>query len=144
MDYLLGTVATILVFYISKKVFYFQVMKNRLSFSNPNTQSYIHALLLESGGFSDSSYADPFSLNTQAVRHFENSGTRILYLEDSAYWIQDSYLHAGKLSSEGFVIEESVQKVDTMSMDKVQLELTSFIVSKLTEGQNDRGNTGKS
>jgi hypothetical protein len=51
-------------------------------------------------------------------------------------------LYTAKLI-DGKVDDESTTTVDTMGMDKVQLDKTIFIVSKLTEGlEDDRSNTG--
>ena len=44
----------------------------------------------------------------------------------------------------GLVDKNTTRKVDTMTMDSVELEKTQFIVQKLTEGkQDDSGNQWK-
>jgi hypothetical protein len=79
---------------------------------------------------------------TQARKHTSDISTRVLFLNDSAYWIKDNALYTAKLI-DGKVDDESTTTVDTMGMDKVQLDKTIFIVSKLTEGlEDDRSNTG--
>jgi hypothetical protein len=79
---------------------------------------------------------------TQSTQHMSKMTTRVLFLNDSAYWIKNNALYVADLIN-GEVVEESARKVDTMGMDKVQLDKTIFIVTKLTEGlEDDRSDTG--
>lgn len=72
---------------------------------------------------------------TQASKHRESSIVRILFVENQAYWIRDSVFYTADIDNEGFIDIETTRAVDTMTMDKVQLEKMSFIVEKLTEGK---------
>jgi hypothetical protein len=79
---------------------------------------------------------------TQSTNYLRKISTKILFFNDSAYWIKDNALYTADLI-EGEVDEKSTRTVDTMGMDKVQLDKTIFIVSKLREGiDDDRSNTG--
>ncbi len=69
---------------------------------------------------------------------------RVIIIEGNAYWIVDQTLYTAKII-DGSVDNETTKKVDTMTMDDVQLEKTQFIVQKLTEGKgNDSGYPRKS
>lgn len=81
-------------------------------------------------------------VKTQATQHNSKSQIRIIFTSDEAYWISGNNLYVAKLN-EGFVDEASAQVVDTMTMDKVQLDKVIFIVEQLTEGiTNDNSNSG--
>ncbi len=74
-------------------------------------------------------------VNTQATKYHEKNLVRIIFAEHQAYWIKDNVFYTADLDSFGLVDVESIRAVDTMTMDKVQLERMSFIVEKLTEGK---------
>lgn len=91
-------------------------------------------------------YFDNLSKNmlkpTQSKRHFENSTMRVLFIEDKAYWIKNNALYVAEIR-DGEVDESSAIQVDTMAMNKVELDKTIFIVEKLREGlTNDFGYPG--
>jgi hypothetical protein len=86
---------------------------------------------------------DRVKINTQSSKFVEDSYIRVVIVESSAYWIKDQALYTADVS-EGAVDKSTTRRVDTMAMDKVQLDKTLFIVEKLREGlNNDRGGTGK-
>jgi hypothetical protein len=66
----------------------------------------------------------------------------VLILEDNAYWIKDNSVYQGIMIN-GNVDQENIKKLDTMDMDKVELNKLSYIVEMLTKGEkNDRSNPG--
>ncbi len=82
-------------------------------------------------------------LKTQATKYQDSLSVKILFTENKAYWIRDSVFYVAEISEDGFIDYPTSKPVDTMHMDKVELDRMSFIVDKLTEGeQNDRGNSG--
>lgn len=79
---------------------------------------------------------------TQATKHSQKTQIRVIFTEEEAYWITNNKLYVAQLM-DGIVDEDTTQVVDTMSMDKVQLDRMIFIVEKLTEGlTNDSSNSG--
>jgi hypothetical protein len=83
-------------------------------------------------------------LDSQAARHQAKSNIKVLFTEQKAYWIKDNSLFEADVEG-GQVKEESAKVVDTMALDRVQLNEIAFIVEKLTEGTNyDGGSPGKS
>ena len=79
---------------------------------------------------------------TQASKHMKSTQVRIIFTSTEAYWIAGNKLYVAELV-DGTVSEDSVKEVDTMNMDKVQLDKMIFIVEQLTEGlTNDSSNTG--
>lgn len=79
---------------------------------------------------------------TQSRKIIEKTQTRIIFSEDKAYWIKNNtFLQADLV--DGIVDESTTKVVDTMTMDKVELDKMIFIVQKLTEGiSNDGGSSG--
>lgn len=74
-------------------------------------------------------------LESQASKHRASNMVRIVFVENQAYWIRDSVFYTADIDDEGYIDAETTRAVDTMTMDKVQLEKMSFIVEKLTEGK---------
>lgn len=81
--------------------------------------------------------------NTQSAKYLSKKSIKAFFWEDSVYWIENGYLVTAKIN--GNQIEETTKKrVDTHSLNKVELDKMIFIVDKLTEGnKNDSGNSGK-
>ena len=53
-----------------------------------------------------------------------------------AYWIKDNQFYQSNINEQG-IDKENSRVVDTMGMDKVQLDKMLFIMDKLREGIND-------
>lgn len=79
---------------------------------------------------------------TQATKHHQKTIVRVIFTENEAYWIAENKLYVAQ-TNDGIVDEDSVKVVDTMTMDKVQLDKMVFIVEQLTEGlTNDSSGSG--
>ncbi len=86
----------------------------------------------------------PKKLVSQASKLYDKTHIRIIIFNDSAYWIKDNVFYTAEVV-DGNVDEASAKVVDTMTMDKVQLDTMAFIVDKLTEGTaDDYRNSGDS
>lgn len=80
--------------------------------------------------------------DTQAYRHESSSKIRIFLYNNVAYWIRNNALYQADLVN-GEIDESTTKVVDTMALDKVQLDEMVFIVQQLTEGMtNDGGSSG--
>jgi hypothetical protein len=139
MEYFLGSLITLLIMsYFGKrsaKVMSKPLKTVRLS------QSYIDTII-------DNKILKEFlpkpRKKTQSLEHTKKDEVRVIIIEGNAYWIVDQTLYTAKII-DGSVDNETTKKVDTMTMDDVQLEKTQFIVQKLTEGKgNDSGYPRKS
>lgn len=79
--------------------------------------------------------------DTQSLNDRKKFSHRALVYGNAAYWIEDGYLVAADLVN-GQIDRDSKKKVDTHSLNKVELDRVIFIVEKLTEGDdNDSGNS---
>ena len=70
---------------------------------------------------------------TQSTKHFDSVSLRVLIVDDQAYWIKNNSVFIADLVN-GEVEKDTAREVDTMAMDKVQLNKMMFIVEKLKEG----------
>ena len=79
---------------------------------------------------------------SQSSKHYDKIFTKILIDGDNAYWIKDNTFYTGQIV-DGDVDKESAKPVDTMAMDKVQLDKMIGIIETLTKGNfNDYRNSG--
>ena len=81
-------------------------------------------------------YKRKFKAKTQSRRHQEESTTRVIVVDNEAYWIKNNIFYKAPLVNEK-IDKDSAEKVDTTNMDKVQLDKMLFIVDKLAEGTSD-------
>lgn len=105
------------------------------------SQSHVHSLISPILEYvPEPSIEQPPS---QSSNFIKDSYTRVLILDENAYWIKDQALYTAEIL-DGMVNKETTRRVDTMTMDKVELDKTMFIVEKLREGlDNDSSSSGK-
>ena len=142
MEYFIGSVTTLIIMMFFARAV--NLNKQNKPFRNivVNTQSRAHLLVSEYYLSAYSYLREPEPLNTQASKHYLSESTRVVLHENTAYWIRDSSLVCAKLIN-GNIDKENAKRVDTMALDKVELDKIMIIVDKLTDGvQNDGGNSG--
>lgn len=80
--------------------------------------------------------------NTQSFEYEAKNKLRVFIAEDKAYWIKNNAFYESSVV-DGMIDESTTKVVDTMGMNKVELDKMIFIVQQLTEGMtNDGGSTG--
>jgi uncharacterized protein YeeX (DUF496 family) len=136
MEYFIGSVMTIVTFYVINKLVSKKTKQNKIKpmkFSQSNQFEMIrHMIPIET-------LLPSFVQRkaTQSTKHFDSKTTRVLYMDNLAWFIKKvngmSILHVAEVIDGNFD-EESAKRVDTMTMDDVELKKTMFIVEKLTEG----------
>ncbi len=81
-------------------------------------------------------------LVTQSSKHLQNVQIKVIILGPDAFWIKDNVLYTAKITQDG-VDKNTTIPVDTMGMDKVELDKMIFIVDQLQNGQkHDTGSSG--
>jgi hypothetical protein len=141
MDFIIGGITSLAVAYVVARI----AMRQEafLQFDFPRyTQSYNYQLLspLIRDAEPHIDHYDP--IKTQATDYFDSKHTRVVILDDYAYWINNNKLWCAELNLDG-VDENSTKEVDIMGMNKVELNKMIMVVDKLTEGkQNDGGSPG--
>ena len=64
-------------------------------------------------------------------------------MDNQAYWIKDNVFYTADMAMNGNVDKDTTRTVDTMTMNKVQLDKMMFIIDRLREEAfDDRGGTG--
>jgi len=74
--------------------------------------------------------------STQTRKHYDKTNLRVIIVEDEAFWIKDNIFYTARMTNEG-VDKETTSVVDTMNMDKVQLDKMLFIIDQLRDGKKD-------
>ncbi len=139
MEYFLGSLITLLIMsYFGKRSA--QVLSKK-PVGIKLSQAYIDTLVTSK---IIQEILPPLKKKTQSSKHQKGEEVRVIIIEGKAYWIVQQTLYVADIV-DGMVDNETTKKVDTMTMDNVQLEKTQFIVQKLTEGKgNDSGYPRKS
>ena len=73
---------------------------------------------------------------TQSINHYDKTNIKVIIVDNNAYWIKDNIFYKAPLDGQS-IDKESAEQVDTISMDKVQLDKMLFIMDKLREGTSD-------
>jgi hypothetical protein len=137
VEFLLGSVATILAIMVLRFAILKDLVKNP-KISIKYSQSHIYEITKE---FIPDELFFKKQRDTQSKSHEKSMYTRVVFLDNEAYWIKNNALFVADME-EGVVAENTARVVDTMGMDKVQLEKVIYIVDILNEGnQNDSGYT---
>jgi hypothetical protein len=76
---------------------------------------------------------EPKMPKTQSMQHIDKHTLRAIVVDDNMYWIINNAFYVADIV-DGNVEENTTRLVDTMTMDKVQLDKIMFIVEKLREG----------
>lgn len=138
MEYLVGSAFTVLVCYFLFKNFMKTITpaaKIKISYGQSNIHEQIKHFLPPASQIRVPKI-------TQSSKYDESKNVRVIILEGQAYWIKDNKFYTALVKEDGIDKEEAIV-VDTMAMDKVELDKMLFIMDKLREGKNhDSGSSG--
>ena len=131
MQYFIGSLSTlIIIFCVIKLLPYNQYQKDKNPFRY--SQSHIHEIvkpLLPEGLFNK-------NIIRQSSIHEEKTNIKVIIIDGYAYWVKDNLFYMADMDGDG-VDSETTRLVDTMGMDKVQLDKMLFIMDRLRDGKND-------
>ena len=134
MEYFIGAAFTLIALFVFERY-----IKPRTDVSRSRkamtTQSYVFLQLREYQDIEDQATKPKM---TQSMAFVKSNQVRIIFIDEQAYWIENSRLVVAD-AQDGVVKKETKKEVDTFTMDKVQLDKTIFIVEKLKEGLPDEG-----
>lgn len=77
-----------------------------------------------------------FNVKSQSKNHYDETNTKVIIFDNNAYWIKHNIFYKAPMVDQ-LVDKDSAEQVDTMGMDKIQLDKMLFIMDKLREGIND-------
>ena len=89
-------------------------------------------------------YSRKIISKTQSKNHYDKTNVKVIIVDSHAYWIKDNIFYKAPLVNE-LIDKNLAEQVDTIHMDRVQLDKMLFIMDKLREGINDdsRGSGNK-
>ena len=135
MEYLMGAVVMLITLnlinrYVGNRIVKYRSFKPTMSQSRSFETTRFFSITIPSM---------PAPLNTQAIKHFDSKHLRVVILDDRAYWIFEQTLYVADMI-DGDIDRNSTKKVDTMALDKVELDKMILVVDQLTGGSsNDSG-----
>lgn len=141
MDYLIGSLLTIIVVYFIVKSMASTITSSTSTFKIRYSQSHMHSLVRP--------LLPPLKeikkINIkpkQSSKHIDKTHIRVIIVEKSAYWTKDNVLYTAAIV-DGEIDKSMTKVVDTMGMDKVELDKMLFIVDQLRNGgTNDSSSSG--
>ena len=138
MEYILGSIITLISFFVFNK------MTKKIISEKMHIPIFSQSRKLELiKNYIDNIVAPKPEIKTQSKEYTKKNSIKAFFLADNVYWIENGFLVMAKLTNNK-IDETTKKKVDTHSLDKVELDKISFIVDKLTEGnKDDSGNSGK-
>ncbi len=82
-------------------------------------------------------------VKTQSKDYEDKTNVKVIIMYNQAFWIKDNVFYMADMK-EGYVDKDTTRRVDTMGMDKVELNKMLFIMDQLRDGKiNDSGSSGK-
>lgn len=135
MSYFLGSMFSFLVIFIFLKLSSYDSYQKspiRLRYSQSHIFELVKPILPEEA-------FKRKKKETQTSKHEEKTNIRVIILDGKAYFVRNSLFYVADMDGSD-IDTESATLVDTMSMDKVQLDKMLFIMDQLKEGDsNDSG-----
>lgn len=112
---------------------YIYLLKNSIK---KNKQPIISQSMLQYRYSNRKNNSRKIKVKTQSRIQYDKTNIRVIIFDNNAYWIKDNIFYKAPLVNE-LIDKESAEQVDTIHMDKVQLDKMLFIMDKLREGIND-------
>jgi hypothetical protein len=137
MEYFLGSVITMIAMFITTRL----VLPRKLNVKVNNfrySQSHIHTLIMPL--IPDiKNYKK--KMITQSSKHDERVNIKVVIFDNKAYFVKDGSFYSAEMDGD-FIDRQTATVVDTIGMDKVQLDKMLFIMDQLRDGKkNDSGDS---
>jgi hypothetical protein len=135
MEYLFGSLVTLLTLFIAARKFNSsKTMNLKVRVKYNQTRAFELERPLDILGDMVEMIT---SRKVSQTSKFEDSlNIKVVISDNEAYWISDNIFYVADVRDK-MVIQESARKVDTMTMDDVQLKKISEIVEILREEENN-------
>jgi hypothetical protein len=137
MEYFLGSAITMIAMFITTRL----ILPRKLNAKVNNfrySQSHIHTLIMPL--IPDiKSYKK--KIITQSSKHDERVNIKVVIFDNKAYFVKDGSFYSADMDG-NFIDRQTATVVDTIGMDKVQLDKMLFIMDQLRDGKkNDSGDS---
>jgi len=137
MDYLIGSLTTFILIYIMSKIMLNNTKSNKKTFVYRQT----HIFELVKPLLPPLSSIKP-DRKSQAVNHENKTNVRVIIMGNQAFWIKDNMFYMADMDGQ-HINKESTRRVDTMAMDRVELDKMLFIMDQLRDrNTDDSGSSG--
>jgi hypothetical protein len=138
MEYFLGSAITMIAMFITTRLISFNKVSNKIDIPR-YSQSHIHMLILP---LLPEIKKYKKKMITQSSKHEEKTNIKVVIVDNKAYFIKNGTFYCADMH--GTEIDgANATLVDTMAMDKVQLDKMLFIMDQLRDGKkNDSGDSG--
>jgi hypothetical protein len=138
LEYLIGAAITMASYIITNRLVSKKVKEEKI-FDIRYSQSHIYELMRPFLEFTDFNSAPS---NSQSVSFLKKTYMKVMVVKNRAYWIKDNTFYTADVVN-GEVQKETTKEVDTMGMDRVELNEMIFIVEKLRGENDDNWSSGK-
>jgi len=141
MKYYIGFfIAFVLMFLIAKLQFKYNILEEPYVKNLKISQSTIHNASLFLNRISNKKIKN--NKETQSKLYNSRINIKVIIMDNQAYWIKDNVFYTANMVGDN-VDKDTTRVVDTMVMNRVQLDKMMFIIDRLREGTlNDSGGTG--
>jgi ribosomal 30S subunit maturation factor RimM len=139
LEYFVGAAITMIVYIITNRIVRSDLKKEESVLQITYSQSHIYELMAP---LLDYAPKLEESAKRQSNNFIKNSYMKVMVVKNKAYWIKDNTFYVADVL-EGEVVKENAKKVDTMSMDKVELGEMMFIIETLRGDNNDTWSAGE-
>jgi hypothetical protein len=138
MEYFLGSAITMIAMFITTRLISFNKVSTKIDIPR-YSQSHIHMLILP---LLPEIKKYKKKMITQSSKHEEKTNIKVVIVDNKAYFIKNGTFYCADMH--GTEIDgANATLVDTMAMDKVQLDKMLFIMDQLRDGKkNDSGDSG--
>lgn len=138
MEYLIGSLATFIIVNLMSKVMLKNkdiVQKTRLTYQQSHIFELVKPLL------PNIKLLKP-ERKSQSINHENKTNVKVIIMGSHAFWIKDNMFYMADMDGHS-IDKESARRVDTMAMDKVELDKMLFIMDQLRDRKiNDSGSSG--
>lgn len=134
MSYFVGAMTTLIVFFAATKF----VMNHNSEQNNTGIiyrQSHIHEIIRPILPIIEANQ-EPKIIKRQSRNHENKINVKVIIVNDIAYWIKDNAFYMAPMNGM-FIDKERATVVDTMGMDKVELDKMLFIMDELRKDTNE-------
>lgn len=135
MEYFVGAAITMLAYTLANIMFRKELREasDESKFNIKYSQSHVYEMMAP---FLDFIRPDAVDTDRQSFKYLKNAYMKIMVVQNKAYWIKDNIFYVSDIV-DGEIQKETQRAVDTMNMDKVELDEMMFIVEKLREDEDD-------
>jgi len=137
MEYFLGSAITMIAMFITTRLILPRTLKTKTG-NFRYSQSHIHTLVMP---LLPDIRSYKKKMITQSSKHDEKINIKVVIFDKKAYFVKDGSFYCADVDGDS-IDKHSATLVDTIGMDKVQLDKMLFIMDQLRDGKkNDSGDS---